>query len=449
MASISTPTTTPHKLAFPNPKSYPSSAKTTLYPSPSSRFSDSSLCRCRNPSSSSSDSSKKPRKEKPNARSLRALARRTILTGIGSAGATISSRSNNKSALSLFSSHSWIVLVISRLNRAIQEERYQDAALFVIMLVLDWWVEHGRYVARSYSPRQLATAAAGVPLFEIFLTVNKKGEYRQQAVYLKRGGVFPDSPLVSSKAMDANTTLNPLDSTEEQGNLFVAGGDDTEDGDDMDDGLDLSEGLSGFQSILRDMIPNMKVKVLKVTSPGKVDQDLISKVIEQIIEEDDDDDDDDDEDKDNEIENSAAEEEDDEDEEKVDGNQETDVFELDADPAIIQNGERQEIAVKVVFGGLGQKISNIPPTKNLVRVPAKIEKKGRLSFSFTIEKDINQLDSRDKERASVDKKAKIGGQRSIDNVMFDLAKFIGKEKIPLKVLKDVGGVDKSRSQPGS
>lgn len=32
----------------------------------------------------------------------------------------------------------------------------------------------------SSSLRQLATAAAGVPLFEIFLTVNKKGEYRQQ-----------------------------------------------------------------------------------------------------------------------------------------------------------------------------------------------------------------------------------------------------------------------------
>lgn len=270
-----------------------------------------------------------------------------------------------------------------------------------------------------------------LPKKNLASTVPKKN-HNFQAVYLKRGGVFPDSPLVSSKAMDATTTLNPLDSTEEQGDLFVAGGDDTEDGDDMDDGLDISEGLSGFQSILKDMIPNVKVKVLKVTSPGKVDQDLISKVIEQIIEEDDDDDGD--EDKDNEIENSEAEdEEDDEDGEKVEGDQETDVFELDADPAIIQNGERQEIAVKVVFGGLGQKISNTPPTKNLLRVPAKIEKKGRLSFSFTIEKDIKQLDSRNKERTSVDKKAKIGGQRSIDNVMFDLAKFIGKEKIPLKV----------------
>lgn len=241
-------------------------------------------------------------------------------------------------------------------------------------------------------------------------------------MYLKRGGVFPDFPQGSSKAMD---TLNPLDSTGEKNDIFLGGSADTEDGDD----LDLSEGLSGFQSILRDMIPNVKVKVLKVTAPGKVDRDLISKVIEQIIEEDD-------EDKDDEIENSDAEDED-EDEEKVEGDQEIDVIELDADPAIIQNAGRQEIAVKVVFGGLGQKISNIPPSKNLLRVPAKIEKKGRSSFSFTVEKDINQQHSRDKEQSSGDKKVKLGGQPSIDNVMFDLSKVIGREKIPLKVVLNI------------
>lgn len=240
-------------------------------------------------------------------------------------------------------------------------------------------------------------------------------------MFLKRGGVFEDSSPVSSKALDATSSLNSLDSTEEKSDLLVAGSEDAENGDDGDDDSDLSEGLSGFQSILRDMIPNVKVKVLKVTSPGKVDRDLISKVIEQIIEEDD-------EDKDSEIESLEA-----EDDEQVEDDEETDVIELDADPGIIQSAERREIAVKVVVGGPGQKISSRPPTKNLLRVPAKIEKKGRLSFSFTVEKDIDQQDSQEKERSSVDKKAKLGGQRSIDNVMFDLAKFIGKEKIPLKV----------------
>ncbi|KAH7835069.1 hypothetical protein Vadar_022592 [Vaccinium darrowii] len=32
---------------------------------------------------------------------------------------------------------------------------------------------------------QLATATAGITLFEIFLSVNKKGEYKQQVPYLR------------------------------------------------------------------------------------------------------------------------------------------------------------------------------------------------------------------------------------------------------------------------
>ncbi|KAI9072881.1 hypothetical protein K1719_045151 [Acacia pycnantha] len=37
-----------------------------------------------------------------------------------------------------------------------------------------------------------------------------------------------------------------------------------------------------------------------------------------------------------------------------------------------------------------------------------------------------------------DKSTKIRGQCPVDHVIFDLAKFIGREKVPSKVLKDVG-----------
>ncbi|KAH9697185.1 protein EXECUTER 1 [Citrus sinensis] len=353
--------------------------------------------------------------------------------------------------------------VMSNLNRAVVQERYEDAALLrdnagaglrngesvdhllcIVVLLVGWWAgisedkkdpygliirvtaEHGKYVARSYSPRQLATAAAGVPLFEIFLTVNKKGEYQQQAVYLKRKGVFDDSSVVSSKASGGTGRLNPPGSTEDKDDLLVVSAEDTEDGDESDDSSDLAEGLSGFQNILRDMIPGVRVKVLKVTAPGKVDRDFISKVIEQIMEEED-------EEKDAEVENVES-----EDEDKDESDEERNEIEMDAGRGIIENEEEQtEVSVKVVVGGLVQKLPGNKPAKEFLRVPAKLEKKGRLSFSFSIEKDSKRRDSGAKDLGSVDNKARLGSQRSIENVMLDLAKFIGREKIPLKVLKDL------------
>lgn len=242
-----------------------------------------------------------------------------------------------------------------------------------------------------------------------------------QAVYIKRGGVFQDSSVLS-KASDATRSFNPLDSAGDKSDLLVAVNEDTgsEDDDDKDDS-DQAEGFSGFQNILKDMIPVVKVKVFKVTAPGKVDRDLISRVIEQIIEEDD-------EEKDNEIESIEAEED-----IKSESDQESNMIELDTGTGISESEERNEISVKVVVDGLVQKMSNGVRTKDMLRVPAKLEKKGRSSFSFSIEKDVNQQDSHDKEQASVDKKSRRKNQPSIDHLMLDLTKFIGKEKIPLKV----------------
>ncbi|XVE93616.1 hypothetical protein REPUB_Repub01dG0209400 [Reevesia pubescens] len=352
-----------------------------------------------------------------------------------------------KVAIAAAATNDTVGRVISHLNRAVVEERFQDAAFLRDNAgagLVGWWAglsddtkdpygliiritaEHGRYVARSFSPRQLASASVGVPLFEIFLTVNKKGEYKQQAVYLKRRSVFQDSSMVSSKTSGATSSLGPSGSSEDNSDLFVVSTEDDEDGDDeddvdADDGSDVGEGLTGFQNVLRDMIPGVKVKVLKVTAPEKVDRDFISKVIEQIIDEED-------EERDAEVESIEV-----DDEIKSESDQERDQIEMDADSGVIDSDRRGEIAVKVVVGGLVQKLSGTVPATESLRVPAKLVKKGRLTFSFSIEKDINQQGSSLKTRGSMDRKAKVQGQRSIDNIMFDLTKFIGKEKIPLKV----------------
>ncbi|KAJ6371949.1 hypothetical protein OIU77_002295 [Salix suchowensis] len=349
-----------------------------------------------------------------------------------------------KVAIAAAATNDTVGRVMSQLNRALAQERYLEAAFLRDNAgagLVGWWsgisedvddpygliiritAEHGRYVARSYSPRQLATAAVGVPLFEIFLTMNKKGEFNQQAVYLKRKGTLQDSSTFPSKASDATSRLNPSGPTEDKSDLFVVSTEEIDDADDAEDGSDLAEGLPGFQNILRDMVPGVKVKVLKVTTPAKMDKDFISKVIEQIIDEEDD--------KDIELESEEA-----EDDSKGESDHERDEIEMDAGHGIIDNENQSEIAVKVVVGGLAQKLSGSVAAKGSIRVPAKLDRKGRKSFSFSIEKEVNQQNA--KELSSVDKKAKLRGQRSVDHVMFDLAKFIGSEKIPLKVLKDVG-----------
>ncbi|CAJ1936143.1 unnamed protein product [Sphenostylis stenocarpa] len=381
--------------------------------------------------------------------------------------------------------------VMSYLNRAIKEERYGDAAFLRDKAgagLVGWWAgisedvndphgliiritpEHGRYVARSYSPRtkplllcaneewlmQLVTSAAGVPLFEIFLTTDKNGEFKSQAVYLKRRGAFHGPPTMSSKTLDATGRLSSVESTEDKSELYVVSTEDPENGDDRNDGSDPAEGIPGFQNVLKDMIPGVKVKVFKVITPAKVDTDL-SDVIEQIIEDEDgdeeDDDDDDDEDDDDD-DNDDDDEDDDEDyvEEKEkdtesieleDIKSETDQegddeIEVNARLGTFEREDQNEFAVKIAIGGLVQKLSSNLSSRDLLRVPAKLDMKGCGSFSFTVEKEVNKQIGLDKGKSSSDKSTKFQGRRRVDHVIFDLAKFIGRGKIPSKVLKEVG-----------
>ncbi|KAL0384401.1 UNVERIFIED_CONTAM: protein EXECUTER 1, chloroplastic [Sesamum radiatum] len=340
-----------------------------------------------------------------------------------------------KVAIAAAATNDTVGKVMSHLKKFVDEERYGDAALlrdYAGSGLVGWWAgisedaddpygriihisaEYGRYIARSYSPRQLATASDGAPLFEVYLTDNKKG------CLLKAKRSSQDLYVPSLKSSGSSRSIDSLDARDNKNKLFDISPEDTEDGEDRDDD-------SSFDNVLRDMIPGVKVKVVKVTGPEKVDRDLISKVIEQIIDEDE-------EEKDCDLENVDA-----EDEIKSENDEEHNDIELDSSSGITEEDEQNQIAVEVIVGDrFIQKISRGAHVKDLLRVPARLEKRDRLSFTITVEEDANEHLSGGDGQSAQKKRSKLQSQRSIDHVMLDLMKSIGKGKIPMKVLRDVG-----------
>ncbi|EPS72739.1 hypothetical protein M569_02016, partial [Genlisea aurea] len=349
-----------------------------------------------------------------------------------------------KLAIAAASTNDTVGRVLSHMEKFVGEELYRDAALlrdYGGAGLVGWWAgisddpgdpygcviqisaEYGRYIARSYSPRQLATASGGSPLFELYLRETTNGDYQEQAVYLKRKEASGDPYDRSFHPSSSSRNLDSRDLKDFTTTLSEESSEDTEDSEDKGD--DLSS-----DTILYDMIPGMKMKVLRVTAPEKVDEGIISKVIEQIIQDEEDEKDDDFDvlESGDESKNETSEEDD------------TDI-ELDSsgDGITLEDG-RNQIAVKVVVSDLLlRKISDSGhATKDFIRVPALLEKKGRMSFTFNVEEHGNGHPSSVNPHLPKIKISKLRGQRSVDHVVVDLVKAIGKGKIPMKVLRDVG-----------
>ncbi|KAG9130605.1 hypothetical protein Leryth_011852 [Lithospermum erythrorhizon] len=339
-----------------------------------------------------------------------------------------------KVAIAAAASNDNVGRVIFHLNKSVKEEQYREAALIRDhggAALVGWWAglpesnsdpygciiqiraEYGRYVARIYSPRKLATAKDGSPLFEIFLATNKKGEFKKQAVYLKRDKVPTGPPMSSFKS--PMTKFDPLSSTGNKSDMFEKVSEDAEDTEDRDND-------SNLDNVLRDMIPGVEVKVLNVTSSMKVDQDFISEVVEQ-------DTDDEDEESDFELENVDS-------ENKNHGESDQEQDEIVLKDAVELSGidEPSQISLKIVVGDLVPRSSSGMQQRELLRVPARIEIKDRKSFTLTIE-ESKKGSTDNNEQSPPNMKSSI---RSVDSLMLDLAKSIGKGRIPMKVLKDVG-----------
>lgn len=275
------------------------------------------------------------------------------------------------------------------------------------------------------SLRYLNTNVSRISRWRIYCDV-KLGCVFLQAVYLKWKEIFPDVPTMPSRTLTSGRFLTSPGRKEDTGTLTVESSED-EESDNSDDDSDLLEESSGFQSFLRDMIPGVKVKVMKVTAPGRVDKDFISKVIEQIADEED-------EENDLDIEDIDV-----EDETKAEIDEKNADIELESvTDEIIDNNGGREIAVKFVIGDIVDRLSGNQPIKESLRSPANLESVENSSFYLRLEKDLNVKESKGVEGTLVDGKGSRQSRRRIDNIMVDLAKSIEKEKkISVKVCSAV------------
>ncbi|THU46039.1 hypothetical protein C4D60_Mb09t00770 [Musa balbisiana] len=159
----------------------------------------------------------------------------------------------------------------------------------------------GRYVAKSYSPRQLQNGSSGSPLFEIFIVRDDDGEYKTQVVALQRVTEnltqFPslvsktiDRPAASSSKY-SSTEINPTsevaadNSDDDTAGKREKSATETSSKDNINNEDSSEEVLDTIINFLKERIPGFKVKVVNVTVPDEIKTDTES--LEQLVKEDD------------------------------------------------------------------------------------------------------------------------------------------------------------------
>ncbi|KAK6122992.1 hypothetical protein DH2020_043265 [Rehmannia glutinosa] len=208
-----------------------------------------------------------------------------------------------------------IAEIMSELKSAIEEERYNDASrlcekyrkwagnlLIAIAgcINVGWWVGYskdlddpfgrliritpgtGRFIGKSYSPRQLVTSSPGTPLFEIFVVKDANEGYNMQVAFLKpikgNSANSSSSSDKSAKGPSVGETQNAsvIDVKLEENEVEKGEG----------KSIDLEgaaeEGIKSVINFLKEKIPELKVKVMRVD----VTEDITEDTVKQFIEED-------------------------------------------------------------------------------------------------------------------------------------------------------------------
>ncbi|RVX18644.1 Protein EXECUTER 2, chloroplastic [Vitis vinifera] len=329
--------------------------------------------------------------------------------------------------------------IMSQLKNAVDEERYHDASKLcrhTASGLVGWWVGcsadsddpfgrlvHitpgvGRFVGRSYSPRQLVTASAGTPLFEIFVVKDSDEKYIMQVVYLQRAKGSTANPT----SLTSRPTKGSSSSETETASVVDIQGNEGKTEKREEKGISIEgateEGIKSVINFLKDKIPELKVKVMKINVPDEVIEDGDS--VKQFMQEDDE---------------KTQSSEDSEDEAD-------DLDKIQPDEVALGGGSNtaedgQNLDMKLFIGGVLHNKEDTSSKDDYVRQPAEIRDMERDSFVLHVPVRSQDHDIGENKVSKV-KVAAIAAQGISELMPSEVAKaFWSADKVSPKVSRDV------------
>ncbi|KAL9672822.1 hypothetical protein QQ045_029075 [Rhodiola kirilowii] len=328
--------------------------------------------------------------------------------------------------------------IMSRLKNAVEDERYDDASSLSRHTgsgLLGWWVGcskdsddpfgrlvHittgvGKFIGRSYTPRQLVTSSSGTPLFEVYVVKDADDSYVLQVVCLQQA----KQSLASSLRMQPKPTTvsstkdayqeSAVDITKNERRIEKT----NETGLNIDEVSE--EGIRSVINFLKDKIPDLEVKVVNVDIAEVIED---SDTIEQIMQDGD--------------EKSDS---DDMSEDEVIYVDEVDNDAVVSEEAVNATDEESNFDSKIFVGGIVHNTDDDAPKAECSRLPAEIRNVDKNMFVLHVP-GISQYQEANESKVSKLKVATIAAQGVSELMPPDVAKaFFSADKVSSKVSKEV------------